>query len=374
MKIIIAGDFAPRERLAKQVEKRKFQEIFSDNLVEIIKSVDYSLVNFESPIADEICSAITKCGPNLKCEENAVDAIKYAGFTCVTMANNHILDFGERGLGKSIECCKKNKIDVVGVGENLEEAKKTLYVEKGGKKLAIINCCEHEFSIATDTTAGANPLNPIQQYYSIKEAKNNADYVLVIVHGGHEHYQLSSPRMQETYRFFIEAGADAVVNHHQHCYSGYEIYNNKPIFYGLGNFCFDIKGNPTRMWTEGYFVELDFEKNIEFKIYPYCQYGKESTIKLLSENVFFEKISELNTIISNPEQLKKHAEEYYSKSQKAIASFLQPIRNRYVMALQHRGLFPSFVNKKWIPVLSNVVICESHRDKLAYFLNKKIKE
>jgi poly-gamma-glutamate synthesis protein (capsule biosynthesis protein) len=45
--------------------------------------------------------------------------------------------------------------------------------------------------------------------------------------------------MVETYRFFIEAGADAVVNHHQHCICGYEVYKGKPIFYGLGNFCFD---------------------------------------------------------------------------------------------------------------------------------------
>lgn len=52
------------------------------------------------------------------------------------------------------------------------------------------------------------------------------------MHGGHEHYQLPSLRMQETYRFFIDAGADVVVNHHQHCFSGYEIYNNKYIFMG----------------------------------------------------------------------------------------------------------------------------------------------
>ena len=239
MKILIAGDFAPRARLAEQVERRKFQEIFPDNLVNLIKSTDYSLVNFESPIIDNGFKPIKKCGPNMGCTEDAADAIKYAGFTAVTMANNHILDYGTAGLYKSIDCCKNIGLDVVGVGKNLREAESALYVEKAGNKLAIINCCEHEFSIATDTTGGANPLNPIRQYYCIQEAKKNADFVLVIVHGGHEHYQLPSPRMQETYRFFVDAGADAVVNHHQHCYSGYEFYKEKPIFYGLGNFCFD---------------------------------------------------------------------------------------------------------------------------------------
>lgn len=367
MKIIIAGDFAPRERLAKQVEERKFEEIFPDNFVEIIKSSDYSLVNLESPIADDTCTAITKCGPNLKCDENAVDAIKYAGFMGVTMANNHILDFGERGLNKCIECCKKNKIDIVGIGENLEEAKKILYIEKGNKKLAIINCCEHEFSIATDTTPGANPLNSISQYYSIKEAKNNADYVVVIVHGGHELYQLPSPRMQETYRFFINAGADTVVNHHQHCYSGYEIYNGKPIFYGLGNFCFDNGPNSTKNWQEGYMVEFYFDDKIEFTIYPYKQYGEKATIKLLEKDAFDEKIGKLNAIISNPILLKDECNKYYTESN--VSYFLEPIRNRWILAAQNRGLFPSFINKKWILVLLSMFRCESHRDRIIHYLN-----
>lgn len=368
MKLIIAGDFAPRARLAKQIEERNFQEIFPINLVDIIKSVDYSLVNFESPIIEKDFKPIKKCGPNLGCTEDVADAIKYAGFTAVTMANNHILDYGTAGLYKSIDCCKSIGLDVVGVGKNLQEAEHILYVEKADKKLAIINCCEHEFSIATETTGGANPLNPIRQYYCIQKAKKNADYVLVIVHGGHEHYQLPSPRMQETYRFFVDAGADAVVNHHQHCYSGYEVYNGKPIFYGLGNFCFDWNGTPSKKWTEGYLVEIDFNYDIMFKIYPYCQYGTEATIKLLENDSFDETINKLNEIISNPKSLKDKTLDYYNSSKESISTFLEPIRNRYIRGLQNRGLFPKLMNNKWLPILTNVVMCEAHKDKLNYYL------
>ena len=368
MKVIIAGDFAPRVRLAKQIEERKFQEIFQNNLVANIKSADYSLVNFESPIIEKDYKPIKKCGPNLGCTEDAADALKYAGFTAVTMANNHILDYGTDGLYKSIGCCKNIGLDVVGVGKNLQEAERILYIEKTGKKLAIINCCEHEFSIATETTGGANPLNPIRQYYCIQEAKKNVDYVLVIVHGGHEHYQLPSPRMQETYRFFVDAGADAVVNHHQHCYSGYEVYNGKPIFYGLGNFCFDWNGTPSKMWTEGYLVEIDFNNDISFKIYPYCQYGNEATIKLLEKDSFDDTIKKLNEIISNPKLLNDKTLDYYNRSKESISTFLEPIRNRYIRGLQNRGLFPKLMNNKWLPILTNVVMCEAHKDKLNYYL------
>lgn len=372
MRVVIAGDFAPRHRLAKQVKERKFQEIFPEKLVCIIKSADYSLVNFESPIIEKDFKPIKKCGPNLGCTADAVDVLKYAGFTAVTMANNHIFDYGTDGLYKSIECCNSVGLDVLGVGKNLQEAERILYVDKAGKKLAIINCCEHEFSIATDTTGGANPLNPIRQYYCIQETKKYADYVLVIVHGGHEHYQLPSPRMQETYRFFVDAGADAVVNHHQHCYSGYEIYNGKPIFYGIGNFCFDWNGTPSKMWTEGYLVEIDFQNYITFKIYPYCQYGNEATIKLLEEDSFNDVLNKLNEIIGNPELLKNSSLDYYNRSKDEIATFLEPIRNRYIRGLQNRGLFPKLMNKEWLPILSNAVMCEAHKDKLNYYLLSEI--
>ncbi len=113
-----------------------------------------------------------------------------------------------------------------------------MYITVDNNKLAFINVCENEFTIATENRGGCNPLNPIKQYYDIKEVKQNADYVFIIVHGGHEYCQQPSIRMKKTYRFFIDAGADMVLNHHQHCFCEYEIYKSKPIFYGLGNYCF----------------------------------------------------------------------------------------------------------------------------------------
>lgn len=373
MKILITGDFAPQARLAKQVENKHFSEIFPENLREIIKAADFSFVNFESPIVEDGYKPIPKCGPNLHCTSEAAEAVKYAGFTGVTMANNHILDFGVDGLRRSVECCKSQQIDVVGVGENLEDAEKVLYTKKNGKTLAVINCCEHEFSIATDKTAGANPLNPVHQFYSIQEAKKKADYVLVIVHGGHEHYQLPSVRMQETYRFLIDAGADAVVNHHQHCYSGYETYKGRPIFYGLGNFCFDIDsiqdGTP---WNYGYMLQLEFGEKIEYDIYPYKQYGKEGTILLLPKTEFDATLRVLNAIIADSCLLKKKMEEYYRKSVEFENYIMEPYSGRVVSKLFDMGLLPSLISDEKRASIFNHVVCESHRDKLIFALKERI--
>lgn len=376
MKIIVAGDFAPRARLAKQIEERKFSEVFPEDVRKVIKSADFSFVNFESPVAEEGYQPIPKCGPNLKCTPEAAEAVRYAGFTGVTMANNHILDYGPEGLRKSIECCKDQCLDVVGVGENLSEAEKILYLEKEGKKLAIINCCEHEFSIASDTTAGANPLNPIRQYYAIQEAKKQADYVLVIVHGGHEHFQLPSPRMQETYRFFVDAGADAVVNHHQHCYSGYEVYNSKPIFYGLGNFCFDWEGRTSGIWTEGYLVCINLVGNvsISFELFPYQQYASIPSICLLQDyeqNLFNDSIDSFNQIISDEQHLHGIVGKYYSDCMNYELDRLEPYDKVWQYILYHRGLLPRVINNNKRKSILSHIMCESHLDKLIYALKYK---
>ena len=372
MKVLVAGDFAPRARLANQIEEKRYSDVFPENLREVIKSVDFSFVNFESPIVEDTYKPIPKCGPNLHCTPEAAEAIKFAGFTGVTMANNHILDFGTNGLHKSVACCKDQGLDVVGVGDNLKDAEEILYIEKDGKTLAVINCCEHEFSIATEKSAGANPLNPVRQYYAIQKAKDKADYLLVIVHGGHEMFQLPSPRMVETYRFFIDAGADAVVNHHQHCYSGYEIYNGKPIFYGLGNFCFDEEGQRNCSWNEGYMVVVDFtDAVVRYELYPYTQCDGKAAVTLMTDKaVFTRTIDAINCIVKDPLLLKEKCALYYMSTMKTFNAMLQPYDNRVLNKLFRMGLLPSlFSKRKKIRVL-NYINCESHYDKFVFALKQ----
>lgn len=373
MKILFAGDFVPRNRLLSIVEKGDYDFVFGE-VKEAISKVDYAVVNFESPIVEEGDSPISKCGPNLHCTAKAVDAIKYAGFRCATLANNHVRDFGDSAVERTIECLDAQGLDYVGAGKNTEDSAKNLYKEIGGKKLAIINCCENEFSIATKEHYGANPLNPVKQYYAIKEAKGKADYVVVIVHGGHEHYQLPSPRMQDTYRFFVDAGADIVVNHHQHCYSGYEIYNGKPIVYGTGNFCMDrVPVRIGQIWNYGYMVIWDTDKSDNIEVIPYDQCGEEPTVHLLESDAFKETLDRLNRIINNRQQLEYETQKYYAESKKTINYLLEPIQNRYIAALQHRHLLPSLVSRKWLLKLQNFIFCESHRDKMEYFFKNKNK-
>ena len=368
MRILIAGDFCPRDRVAALIEKEDYASVLGE-VKDIVSQADYAIVNFECPVTNGGEKPITKVGPNLQCSEKGMEAVKWAGFDCVTLGNNHFYDFGEEGVQHTMEACNKYGMDSVGGGANLAEASKILYKQIGGQMLAIINCCEHEFSIATETTGGSNPLNPIQQYYAIKEAKAKADYVLVIVHGGHELFQLPSPRMVEAYHFFIDAGADAVVNHHQHCYSGYEVYGGKPIFYGLGNFCFDNPNKHEGIWIEGFLVSIEFScKNSLFEIHPYRQCADAPNIKLLPLNSFEASILELNTIIVNPDELENMVNDYYTTIARFHSNIFEPFFNRYYLAAKGRGWMPSFISSRRKKSAKDYVVCEAHRDVLIHWL------
>ena len=368
MKILVAGDFCPQNRVAKLINSGQYGAVLKQ-VRDNTSRTDYAIVNFECPITKGGEKPIVKQGPNLKCSSKSIDAIKWAGFGCVTLANNHIHDYGDKGVKNTIDACKAIGIDTVGGGNNLKEASKILYKKIGDKILAIINCCEHEFSIATDTQCGANPLNPVKQFYAIKEADNNADYVLVIVHGGHEHWQLPSPRMQETYRFFVDAGADAVVNHHQHCYSGFEVYNGKPIFYGLGNFCFDRNGDWGDKWHEGLMVMLSFEENkVTYEYYPFNQCLEKPFVEFLEKAAFDTTLTELNAIIGDEVRLAQETEKYYASAKDKMSEVFEPLNGRYYLAGKRRGWFPSLISQKRKLLAENLICCESHRDKMIYYL------
>lgn len=373
VKILISGDFSPSNRIAEAIEREDYDSFFSQ-IKELNKIADYSIVNFESTVADDTDIPIYKYGPNLKCTPKALAALKWAGFNMVTLANNHFFDYGQSSLKKSFAAIEQNNIDSVGAGINQESAVRTFYKEINGKHFAFINCCEHEFSIATDGHGGCNPLNPIQQYYDITEAKKQADFVIVIVHGGHEHFQLPSPRMKETYRFFIDAGADAVINHHQHCFSGFEYYKDKPIAYGLGNLCFDYGVGKNKTWNEGCIAELLFDgNNVSIKLLPYIQCAEIPDIKFLEDRTNFEsEISNLNSIIADDSQLQLTVYNYYNDSSKHYLSTFEPYAPiRLLSSAWSRGLLPDTFRGKRISQAENMLMCESHLDRLRFAVNKK---
>jgi len=367
MKIFVVGDYCPQNRVEKKVESGDYA--FLDEIKLLIDKIqpDIRICNFETTICDETTQPIEKSGPNLKSTPKSMLALKYAGFNVVTLANNHILDYGDKGIINVVNEANRQGIRYVGVGKNLKESKSILYITgNDGKIMAIINCCEHEYSIAGSDSFGANPLDIIDVCHQIGEAKENADYVVAIVHGGHEHCQHPSMRMKKTYRFFVEAGADAVINHHQHCYLGYETYMGKPIFYGLGNFCFDKYSDTLpKTWAFGYAVEIDFDKDISYKTYPFEQCGESAIVHLLENRSFFDtKIEELNAIIGDDKKLIKEVHSFYEAN--PIVDITTPQLKGHWCRL--KPYVEKLIAPHWYFDIRDYIMCESHKDRLEYEL------
>lgn len=376
IKILIAGDFCPQNMTESMLDNRRYIEIFSD-FMSLLEETDYNVINLECPVLigkGKIPNE--KNGILLKCKPSAIEALSSVKFNLLTLANNHFYDWGEQGVRDTILTSKSMGLDIVGGGENLFKAKQILFKKIKNKTFAFLNFCETEFSIATNNTGGSNPLNPISNFYQIREARSKADYVIVIAHGGHEHFQLPSPRMKEIFHFFIDSGADAVVNHHTHCFSGNEIYNGSPIIYSLGNFLFNSSFKEESTFHEGYVVVLSCNDGIvTFKEIPLIQCLNDPGVRFMTieETANFDKkLTELNSIILDSNLLYSNFKEMAEKRSSVYLSNFQPYSDRISLSLFLRRFLPSLVSKKkWISILS-LISCESHRDVLITALKEKI--
>lgn len=369
--IIIAGDCCLRGRTAT-LNAEQLSSLFED-IKPIIQSADASLVNMETAVLRSQKMAIRKSGPAISTDARVLELIRETGFFGVTLANNHFADYGAEGVKESLQLLDEYNLWHVGAGMNAEDAVQTKYLQVEDKKLAVINACEHEFTIAEKDKPGCNALNPIHQYNAIQEAKQNADFVLVIIHGGVEHYQLPTPRMQETYRFFIDAGADAVINHHQHCYSGYEIYHGKPIVYGLGNFFFDWQGQDPN-WNKGYMVKLTSGEEIGLELIPYIQNAEALGVRLMDDTTkkqFDADIAKLNEIIAQPDQLQSHFSEWVNTKHDEYLRFFEPKVGKNIKRLERWHLISESQRNNWLPkymtedrrlLLKSLFQCEAHND------------
>jgi poly-gamma-glutamate synthesis protein (capsule biosynthesis protein) len=175
--------------------------------------------------------------------------------------------------------------------------------------------------------------------------------------------------MKAQFRFMIDAGADAVVGHHTHIISGYEVYKNKPIFYSLGNFCFDWPGLRGGTWNKGMLLRLIFEKDkgISFDYQFIHQNDVHVGVQCFSieETIIQEaEIARLNTIIADDALLQLSFEGYAASLKALMQSRIQPYQNKYLIALHKRGLLPDLMRSSKKKMLKILAQCESHREVL----------
>lgn len=373
MIVFIAGDVVPKG-ISPVLFSRRGEQIFGE-LKPYITGADISIVNLEAPVVKSKLSPIKKSGPCLSVAPSVVEVLKNAGFSVFSLANNHFFDQGQTGVDDTIDVCNSCGICVMGGGKSYEKARKPLVMGFNDQRVAFINACEHEFSIATTEHGGSNPLDIIDIQKDIETARKEADFVVLILHGGIEQYHFPTPRMKRWYRHFIDVGADVVVNHHQHCINGYEVYRDKPIFYGLGNFYFPW-GDSSRpeSWYNGYAVRLSLNKQIGFELIPYKH--NEEAITLRDINAFYREIEILNEPINDDFLLQQKFDEHLIKTERFLKSQLLPtfLSNRFLLALFNRGFLGDLYKGNTVFNLKNKLTCESHHESLQRLFELQINQ
>lgn len=308
MKLLFTGDI--NFRGVENIDYDKSIEILKD-ITPYTADVDFVIPNLECPLGDEKkFTPIKKAGPNLICNESGISFLKAMNTYAVTLANNHIGDYGDEALNNTLRLLAENNIKYVGAGADISEAYSSIRILKDGITVSVLSVCENEFGIADENKAGSAGYNPRLLMNKIRSEKSISDFVVVVFHGGNEFNPLPSPDTKDRYKFICDMGA--VVAGHTHCPQGYETYNGKLIIYSMGNFFF---GNPDKTdnkdsWYYGYFTILDVNKsNISFEIIPYkfdISGTKITVFNGKNKEKMNNYIDNLSEIIKNPFELKQY--------------------------------------------------------------------
>lgn len=378
--IIIGGDLCPINRNLPLFQKGDAKSIFHDLLIEF-ENADLSIVNLECPLINEN-TPIIKEGPVHAVSSDCINGIKALNIDVLCLANNHILDHGAKGLLNTLRVCTDAGLVTVGAGENLKAASKIIVKEIKGIRIGILGVAEHEFSIATEDTPGANPLDIISIVRTIKSQKNEFDYLIVLVHAGASEYPLPSPRLRDICRFIVEMGADVVICQHSHCAGSFERYEDSYIVYGQGNLIFDggeLDSNST--WNKGFLVMLTIDKDDHFmNIVPYVQSAASAGAKKMpkdEESIIIEEIKKRSLMISDSSLIKKEwIKECNKNKNKYFFYILFGFLNNRLFSMIHRNIpfAKYFYTRKHLTLLENMFKCESHREIIETILEEGRKD
>lgn len=233
--IAAVGDIMLGNHTTYYIEKHGVDYPF-DSTRAVLSQSHLTFGNLESPF--------TKTGQkfdkkfNFKVPPEYAVGLINAGFDVVTLANNHILDYGIEGLKNTLTVLDSLGLAYCGAGLTLEQAQKPAIIERNGYKIALLGYSmtfPEEFW-ATRSRGGTN--YPTNITSNIQQADSLADFIVVTFHWGAESKNYPKDYQKFYAHLAIDHGADLVLGHHPHVLQGLEIYKNRLIAYSLGNFSF----------------------------------------------------------------------------------------------------------------------------------------
>lgn len=274
--ILFDKDFRP---MVHANQKGGVLNCIDKSVIDYLNACDVFMINNEFTIGERGTPLPGKKW-TFQVEPDKIQIFRGLGADIVSLANNHIYDYGEVGFYDTIDNLQKASMPYVGAGNNLEEAAKPYYFIVNGVKVGIVaaSCAEKSTSfnpVATAETHGIMGTYDSAAFVdAIKKADAECDILVAYVHWGTENTTVLDAQQKKLAREYIDAGVDAVIGGHTHCLQGMEFYKNAPIVYSVGNFWFNSRTLDSCVIT----LEVDRAGEMGIRIMPLKQQNCETRL------------------------------------------------------------------------------------------------
>lgn len=225
-----------------------------------LQNYDLLFGNLEGPVSDQ--------GKNqggiysFRMEPRVVPILKDNGFDVLSVANNHVFNWGQVAFTDTLQSLTEEGLTYVGGGFDGPEAYSAQLISLSGLKIAFLGFSE--FGVGGVGPISASPgIATISEQYiknSVAEARVKSDLVIVSFHFGEEYQKLPNDYQKKYAELAIDSGADLIIGHHPHVVETLEQYRNAYIIYSLGNFIFDQYFSLETM--SGGLLEVEIDPNL----------------------------------------------------------------------------------------------------------------
>ena len=222
-------------------------QAFDQGLLEQMRNADIFMINNEFTFTSRGTPTVNKKF-TFRANPGNVSMYEEMGVDIVSVANNHIYDYGEISLLDTLDTLEQAEIPYVGAGRNLQEAMTPVYYIANGMKIAFVSATQIERNSVPDTKEATQDsagvlrcMNPENLLLVIEEAKKNSDYVILYIHWGTESQEAIDWLQEQQAPIYAQAGVDLIIGDHPHCLQKMDSVEGVPVIYSLGNFWFNSR-------------------------------------------------------------------------------------------------------------------------------------
>lgn len=252
--------------------------VLGDSMLKEMKSATVMIANSEFTVSNRGTKMSGKTY-TFRAKPERLKIYDEMGVDLVSLANNHVYDFGKDAFLDMLDSFEKYEIPHVGAGRNLDEAKTPFFFIINGKSFAFFGTTRAEKNILTpgatkDSGGVFRCYDPSEAIALIKSLRDDVDYIVPLVHFGRENSHELEKVQVDTAKKFIDAGADIIIGHHAHVLQGFEFYKDKLIVYNLGNFLFNDLETDTMLFQ----LAMNNSGNMSYKVFPALQKNEKTSL------------------------------------------------------------------------------------------------